>query len=206
MPRPVSASVLQAKRLGNSFNLVHVQSDTPLFLTDNNIPFEYLGNTYLANGLLQSVDPGALTAGIAANDWEVQLSGVLDEMYSGFLSQNLRNRWVYHYVAYFQETPLGITVVGVENKKFGQILSHTDRDDESSADITLTMTGPLGNVDRANELKTNVISHQRRFPGDFFFRYAHETDFKVSKSNTGTNGLVGRAEGTKISEFVPNSL
>ncbi len=196
MPRPVSPQILEAKKAGRRFNLVHLELDTDIYLADREFDAIHDNNTYLANGLLLNVDAGALTAGVQSNDWEVEVSAVLDEVYSGVLSQNLLNRWVYHYVAYWEEAATGIEVIGVEPKKFGQILSHPDMDDNTSAEVTFTITGPLGNVEQANEFKTNVVSHQRRFPGDFFFRYAHETDFKVSPGRS--NGLVGPNDGTPI--------
>lgn len=201
MPRPVSSAILQAKKRGNRFNLVHIELATPIYTTDNNFDYTYNSNLYESNGLLLNVDAGAMTAGVNSNDWEVTLSAVLDSMYSNVLSQNLLNRWVYHYVAYYDEDEAGINIIGVETKKFGQILSISDKDDNTSGDVTITVTGPLGNTDQANVLKTNVTSHQRRFTGDFFFKYAHETDYKIKSTVRTGSGLIGRVIGTIISDF-----
>jgi hypothetical protein len=204
MPRPVSTQILIAKKLGNRFNLIRINLSTPVFLTDNTFDYTYQSNNYEANGLLLGVDSGAMTAGVEANDWEVELSAVLDEVYSGMLSSNLSNRDVFHYVAYFEETDTGINIIGVESKKYGQILSLEDSDDENRGSVTFTITGPLGNTEMTNEVKTNNLSQERRWGPDKIFQFAHETDFTIPRTDFG-GGFIGSLFGT-VTSSIPSDV
>ncbi|MFC4699393.1 hypothetical protein ACFO4O_04370 [Glaciecola siphonariae] len=199
MPRLQSAAVLKAKRLGRRFDMIRIDLATPIYLTDNKFNYTYQSNEYLANGLLLDVDVGAMTAGVEANDWEVTLSGVLDSVYPNVLAAEYRNRWVYHYSAYFDEDATGINIVGVEDKKHGQIISITDEDDDESGEIVLTITGPLGNVDQANQVKTNNVSQERRWGPDRFFQFAHETDFTIPNNKNSSSFVGVRFGGTAVS-------
>jgi len=199
MPRPVSAAILRAKKLGKRFNLLHIDLSIPLFLTDNTFDYTYANNKYLANGLLLNVDPGAMTAGVESNDWTIKLSAVFDDIFTNVLSKSTINRWVYHYVAYFEEDANGINIIGIEAKKHGQILFFDDSDDEKSAVIEFTITGPLGNAEQTNEVKTNNLSQERRWGPDKIFQFAHETDFTLPPSiYRYTPGTIG---GTKVSDI-----
>jgi hypothetical protein len=204
MPRPVSTQILIAKKLGNRFNLIRINLSTPVFLTDNTFDYTYQSNNYEANGLLLGVDSGAMTAGVEANDWEVELSAVLDEVYSGMLSSNLSNRDVFHYVAYFEENETGINIIGVESKKYGQILSLEDSDDENRGSVTFTITGPLGNTEMTNEVKTNNLSQERRWGPDKIFQFAHETDFTIPRTDFG-GGFIGSLFGT-VTSSIPSDV
>jgi hypothetical protein len=204
MPRPVSTQILTAKRLGNRFNLIRINLSTPVFLTDNTFDYTYQSNNYEANGLLLGVDSGAMTAGVEANDWEVELSAVLNEVYSGILSSNLSNRDVFHYVAYFEENDTGINIIGVESKKYGQILSLEDSDDENRGSVTFTITGPLGNTEMTNEVKTNNLSQERRWGADKIFQFAHETDFTIPRTDFG-GGFIGSLFGT-VTSSIPSDV
>lgn len=201
MPRPVSSAILQAKKNGLKANLIHLALDTPYFFTDANMSIEHAGNTYQRNGLLQKVTPGSMTAGISANEWDVTLSAVDSAVYSSILAADYANRWVYHYVAYFSNDENGLTLVGTENRKFGQILRVEEYDDEETAEATFTMTSVLGNVERSKPFLTNPSSQFGRYGADDIFKFAHETDYKIPRQ--GTAGSY-RSEGTST-QGLPNN-
>ncbi|GEM_PF-2460110 len=199
MSYTVPDNVLEAEKLGNWFNLVHLALDVNYYLTDNFYDCIYGSNNYVANGLLVDVDPGAMSMGVKANDWQVTLSSVQGDIFNTILAGSLHNRWVHHYVAFWEETDTGREIIDVERKKSGQIRKTPDFEDTSTAKAIFTLTSPLGAANKRNVLKTNIKSHQLRFPEDKFMQFSHETTYDVSASDGNNNAIAGLNEGTILS-------
>ena len=191
MPRYVSPEIMAVKNgKGIKHDLIHIATDTPFFFTDCAWDVDYSGNTY-QKGALLGVDPGAMTAGITANDWGFDLSAEDDGIFGAILSQNLNLRWVYHYRAYFSDSKSGFTLVGVEPKKFGLILLPEDMTSPEKNTVSITVTSPFGDVEKTNHMATNNASQHRRFgTDDNFFQFTQETTLTIPKSNSRGSGIV----------------
>ena len=190
MPRQISQAILDSKLQGGpKCNLLRIDLPSPFFLTDNAFDVDFNGDTYEADGLLLHVDPGVMSVGAEANAWNVVLSSVDAGTYSNLLGQDYINRWVYHYVMYFNDTPSGLVVAGVEARKFGLILMPEDEDDEKTAKIKLIVASPFGDPDLRTDVKTNQASQHRHFGADDnVMQFCHEVGYTVPPANNGGFG------------------
>lgn len=203
MPKTISAKILEAKTKGwPKANLLHMASDQSFYLTDNAWDVEYDAGTgsqtYLANGLFLSVDSGAMSAGSESNQWKFSLSAVDNTAYSQFLGQQLNNRWVYHYVVYFEKLASGYVVAGVEPKKFGQIVSTEDESSRNSASIVIKVTNPFSSDDSPGVMTNKASQHKFFGDDDNVFQFAHEVSTKVTVPSASLFNLDERIPGDDI--------
>lgn len=179
MPKSTSAAVKLAKATGGKYvHLIELALPAPLYLSDS-IDLVYDGKTFLGNGVLLDVDQGAMTEGIKSNDWGVTLSSADPIITQGVIGQNYLNSWVFHHKAWIDNNG---AIIGVETKKFGQVLTMAEEDDTKESEIEVTVSSPFGDAKASAGMKTNLRSHQRHYgTDDDFFKYAHETSTAIPK-------------------------
>jgi len=193
MPKSTSAAVKAAKLAGGKYvHLIELALPVPLYLSDS-IELYYDGKTFLGNGVLLDVDPGAMTEGIKSNDWNVTLSSADPIITQGVIGQNYLNSWVYHHKAWIDSNG---AIIGVETKKFGTVLTMVEEDDTKVSEIEVTVSSPFGDAQASAGIKTNLRSHQKHYGADDdFFKFAHETTIKIPtirRQSGGWKGSVGK--------------
>lgn len=189
MPKLTSQAIKNAKLTGGKYaHIIALDLPSPISLSDS-IEIYYDDKTFLGNGVLLKVDSGAMTEGINSNDWTITLSSSDPIVTQGVIGQNYLNSWVYHYKAWIDNDG---NIIGVETKKFGQILTMVEEDDTKTSEIEVTISNPFGYAKSAAVIKTNLRSHQKHFGlDDMFFQYAHETSTTTKKKMRVTRPVSG---------------
>jgi hypothetical protein len=184
MPKKTSIAVKAAKLAGGKYvHLIELALPSPLYLSDS-IDIFYDEKTFLGNGVLLEVDAGAMTEGVKSNDWNVILSSSDPIVTQGVIGQHYLNSWVFHHKAWINDDG---EIIGVETKKFGQVLTMTEEDDTKTSEIEITVSSPFGDAKASSGIKTNLRSHQKHYGvDDVFFKYAHETSTSI-KGNINVN-------------------
>lgn len=184
MPRTVDSATLTALQ-GNTLKFCHlVQIDftSSLFITDNDYPVNWAGETYQPAGHLLNIQSSQETQELRVGSISVTLSGVDTSYVSILLNQNYINRRIQIYLAMLDSSG---DVIGDSIKTFdGQISGWSLSESGNSSTINLKAASHWADFERQVGRLTNQNSQQYYFPNDTGMRFAAESikDIKWGKA------------------------
>lgn len=169
--RSFSQAAIDALKAGNpTGNLIKIDLDSPLYMTDLSWDQIYNGHNYLSNGLLSGISKQAIKPGVGAGDWDITISDTDNTAFSAFFGAEIINKWVTHYTAIFDSSYQLIEVITTNR---GQIITPEASRSAKAATVKLKISSPAGDTEFVNGRRTNDTSQQRFFPNDNGFKYVH---------------------------------
>ena len=170
--RNIPANLLAAYQSDSliASDCIHIDLDVPMYITDNGFSVELLGETYLSNGVLLETENASISGELKGHDWRIVLTAVDSVAMAAITGGNYLNKWVYHYEVVFDED---YNIIGHMLVNAGQLLTHETEITKDSAELTLTISSPVGDGDKVACRRTNPASLKRHNPNEAGADFCH---------------------------------
>ena len=167
---PAAAAALSGRTVPMAL-LVDMQLDPPLRVCTWGGPLQWDGQTYLAAGLLGTVDATDESTD-QPRSLRFTLSGVPTALIARVVGEAVRGKEVSVYAAILD--PATHAVLDASIEWFGTLEAMTINGDGASESITVTAESAGVDLLRAVPVRYTDTDQQRLFPGDRFFEYVSD--------------------------------